>query len=692
MLNTTLVGDWRVVIQSRDAAWSQRVVVKNAAGGLHVLNGNVGLHFDVQGDGVTPWQLGIEHNDGSGWTPSDLRLDPRQITGSLIMQVIRSEDVPVGGDADYNDLIVRVEKLGMVDQPSCPFAVRPSTMQVMPEGIFEASLGRYFLAVTVRNVWTETWPVQTAVGLTARCRSWLHAGGMIIDDAWSVNDLAAVGQEVVGGRVRVGPLSPWQTRVIYFKVDVSGAQVRKHNVEVEVLEPTAEELDHLNRKAIAPMSVSRTTFDATKKVFVSTCDHGSMTVAIKELTVDYHTFKRAVGCARELFRPGVSGSGNTQAGNSVAKSKQACCWSHRKAWNLCGICRVFCSFFKRLAGYACGLFHSCCGSHEGCKDDCSQAERERLRRRLLAFLDGKDEDICGIWRDLQRCCGGGRHGKGGEDWTQPENGCLAMFAFPTLVEYRVDYAPGFVGQYGPIPFDDPWWKVLLAIIAIILSIAAAVSAAADLADRSDDVVIGQVERTILDAFKNQSDIPSGITRATPGSVDAAVVKLNGKRGQTSAIFSYKDAASGEDNTTPIIALDGVIDTAGTALTNAEIDQLFQNLADNPGDPGAQAAMQVFKSGARSGTTLALIGSFIPQMPRGPEEDGSTVIFVNQISFVADPVAPTQISRGGDSGSLWLQRNPPHSIIAINHAGDDPGTTAFGCRIEDVMNALNIRFS
>jgi hypothetical protein len=644
MLQTNLLGDWRVIVQSQNAAWPQRVVIENAAGGTHVIAGTPGLRLDVQGNGTTGWQLSIEHNDGSGWSPNDLRLDPRQIVGSSITQVIRSlDDVPPVGNPPYDDLVVRIEKLGMVDQPSCPFAVWPATMQVMPQGIFEASLGRYFLAVTVRNIWTEPWPALAAVGLTARCRNWLQAGGVIVEDTWSARDLAAVGQEVIGGRVRVGPLPPWETRVIYFKVDVSGAQVRKHNVEIEVLEPAAEDLDHLNRRAIAPMSVSRTTYDATKQVFLGTCDHGTMTAAIKELTVDYHTLKRAVGRARELFQGGAAG-GSEGPGSG------------------------------------------------GMGNDCSPADRERLRRRLIDFLSGKDVDICSIWRELQYCCS--RRGKSGDgDWTEPGDGSLAIFAFPTVVDYRIDYAPGFAGQYGPIPFDDPWWKLLFIIIAVLLDIAAAASATADLANHSDDAVIGQVARSILNAFKNESDLPPPpIPSTMAGSVDVAVVKLNGKRGQTSAIFTYKDAASDEDNTTPIVALGGTIDTAGAMLMNADIDQLFQNLADNPNDPAAQAAMQVFKSGARTGTTLAVLGSLVPKQPRGPEEDGSTIFFVNQLLIIADPMAPTQITLGGDSGSLWLQRNPPHAIVGLNHAGDDEKNIANACRIEDVTNAINIRFA
>jgi hypothetical protein len=637
----SLIGDWRIVVQSRDAKWDQRGVVLGALGGAQTLPGSPGAHLDVRGDEQTPWTFSIQHDDGSGWDPSDLAPGTVTVAGSTITQVVGSEDDP-GGDADYNDLVVRFEKLGMVDEPSNPFAVWPATMQVMPEGIFEAALGRYFLAVTVRNVWTRTWPVQAAVGLTARCRTWLAAGGVTVVDAWSAEDLAAVGQQVTAGHVRVGALQPWARTVVYFKVDVGGAAVRKHNVEVEVIEPAAEDLDHLNRRASAPMCVSRTSYDVGAAVFRSVCDRGTMTVAVKEMTVDFHTFKRAVGRARELFAAGTgTGSGGS--------------------------------------------------SHPG--GSCDDAGRERLRQRLIAFLAGKDDDICGIWRDLQSCCCRGCEGEGGDnngDWATPGDGSLAFFAFPDVIDYRVEYAPAFAGQYGPIPFDDPWWKVLLIIIAIILTIAAAASAAADLANRSDDVVIGQINRGVLNPFPNSSDIPPGLPTTAAGSVDATVVTLNGNRGQTASIFSYKDAAADEENTTPIVALDGRIDTAGATLTNAQIDQIFQDAADNPGDPAAQAALQVFKSGARSGTTIAVMEHV--QRSYARTDEGVVSFFANQLIIGADPAAPTKISRGGDSGSLWMQRAEPRAIVALNHGSSQDDLTAGTTRIEDVMNALAIRFA
>ncbi len=45
------------------------------------------------------------------------------------------------------------------------------------------------------------------------------------------------------------------------------------------------------------------------------------------------------------------------------------------------------------------------------------------------------------------------------------------------VELAITPNPPFSGQYGDLPFEDPWWKVVLCIIAVILLIAAAVAEA-----------------------------------------------------------------------------------------------------------------------------------------------------------------------------------------------------------------------
>ena len=64
----------------------------------------------------------------------------------------------------------------------------------MPEGVFEATLGRYLMAVRVQNIWTLAWPASARVGLTDRCRAWLAAAGVNVIDTWSATDQAALGQ------------------------------------------------------------------------------------------------------------------------------------------------------------------------------------------------------------------------------------------------------------------------------------------------------------------------------------------------------------------------------------------------------------------------------------------------------------------------------------------------------------------
>ncbi|KAF7174314.1 hypothetical protein CNMCM5623_006925 [Aspergillus felis] len=117
--------------------------------------------------------------------------------------------------------------------------------------------------------------------------------------------------------------------------------------------------------------------------------------------------------------------------------------------------------------------------------------------------------------------------------------------------------------------------------------------------------------------------------------------------------------------------------------------IFQNLADNPGDPAAMDAVRAFKSGSRTGTTSGLLCSGLtPVQPRGPEEDGSTVYFLNQLRFCPDETGEA-VSCPGDSGSLWFQKSSL-SVIGLNHAGGV--SDAIACRIEDVLEAVRIRFA
>lgn len=50
---------------------------------------------------------------------------------------------------------------------------------------------------------------------------------------------------------------------------------------------------------------------------------------------------------------------------------------------------------------------------------------------------------------------------------------------PLTLDYEWTPNPPYTGQYGDLPFQDPWWKVLLCILALLLLIAAAIAEAVD---------------------------------------------------------------------------------------------------------------------------------------------------------------------------------------------------------------------
>ncbi|KAH8598654.1 hypothetical protein B0O99DRAFT_684041 [Bisporella sp. PMI_857] len=450
-------------------------------------------------------------------------------------------------------------------QPVPPFAVLP--------GVFEATLGQYLMVVRIQNIWTVAWPPTARVGLSGRCRAWLSAGGVTVIDSWSMKDQEAVGQQVVGGRVVIGRLEAWATRRIFFKVDVSQAAVRKHQVELQVVtDQGAERVALINKAASAPIILR----------------------------------KLGIGSA------GGSGGGGGPRG---------------------------------------------VGGSGGGTRGCNQRTLEYVRAQLRAFLDGKEVDLCALWRQLA-CCrasggtggGGGDNASPGGDWTGTLDPGLTIFLFPTEVDY-----------------PDPWWKILLIIVALILTLVAAVSGGVNLANARSDDVIGTLAHRVLNAMAEKPEPP---LPEEAGSVDVAVVTLNGNRGLTPAIFTVLDAASGGVSTNPIQALGSQIDTPRTILTNTQIAEMVQNLTENPGDPAAEDAFRVFKSGARSGTTSGKpVGTLVPRSSRG-EDDGSTIWFKNKLDIKLDDTGIPLAVKGTRTCS-----------------GFEDGSGVTACRIEDALAAV-----
>lgn len=90
----------------------------------------------------------------------------------------------------------------------------------------------------------------------------------------------------------------------------------------------------------------------------------------------------------------------------------------------------------------------------------------------------------------ERCCGG----KGGGE-RERFDGDFIQLASKVFSEHDQEFefcvegylpfsfsasltpSPGYAGQYGDLPFQDPWWKVVLCVIAVLLLIAAAIAEA-----------------------------------------------------------------------------------------------------------------------------------------------------------------------------------------------------------------------
>jgi hypothetical protein len=608
-------GRWRVTAVQRQAAFDQRFVIAGSANADGIYPGVVGTSVVVAGNGQQPWALTIQHNAGSGWANSELRETPRVTTGSQITLDIQSEDLPGQPNPDFNDLVVRVDKVDAIEVPFRPYAVRPDTLQMMPDGVFEALLGSYYMSVRVQNVWTQPLPADSLIGISVLGRSVLAAGGIQVIDTWTTGEQEIVGQQLSGSRIVLGGLAPWEMRTVYFKVNCVAARPRKHAIEFELVQPAMPDPNHPNRRAKQKIFATRTSFNSATREFIAECDQGRLFLKLREVTAEFTTLRDAVRCAR---------AHRARHGDSLT---------------------------------------------------------DRATQTLKDLLAGNQVDLCELKRLLDCICGGGGpyNGDGRNGWA-----CGEILMFPTKFDYRVEFNPPYTGQLSPLPFDDPWWKLLLIILAIILTIAAGASATSDLAYRSDDVVIGKL-------------VDSQLLPEVDGNfvVDAALCELNGNRELPSTIppIQVLDARSGEDFTVPVDTLDGVITLTGETMTNTEIADLITAWMANPLDPVAIQGVRVFKSGARTGTTHSMM-TCVEAAQR--TDDGVTRNFKNQVRFVPlnapDPAAGQPTAKHGDSGSLWIHSST-RKIVALEHmvSLDDSGSVAHGSRIHDVMVKMNIRF-
>lgn len=605
-MSIQLFGRWSLRVTKAVHNWENRFRVEGAASGSGSYPPDVGL--EVTADGAA-WLLTAEYRESAAdaWKPSEMRID----TGTervAIRAVVGSED-PLP-EPDFQDIEWEAAYLGgtMLEIPWRPYAVRPDDLFQMPDGIFETALGTYYMGVRVINRWGLPFTDEHVLDVSAASRADLAVRGIQVIDAWSQAELASVGQTQKGTGMVVGPLAPGAARTVYFKVDVRNAAPRKHEVEF-VLRNLNGMLDpaHPARRVRKQIFVSRTTLDPTTGEIVSEVQEGTLRFRLREFAFDRETARRRRRRCRKPDR-------------------------------------------RRRP---------------------DPAMRDRLRRTLHDLLDGRPIDPCVI-QEILACCGcgggpgGGGHGGGGNgggpDPRHPSDGrfCYEHFyAFPTRFSYTVTPRTPFEGQYGPIPFDDPWWKALLLIIAIILLIAAALSEATDVAYNDEDLIIGTLGRF------QQTDL------------DAALCVLDTDR--ATDFLRVLDAQSNEDNQSFETALDGRITVTNAIMPRAEA----QALLDDPTTPMAQ--LQVFKSGNTTGLTHGLMAGYTTA-PFTREDDG-TQFNISQLRIVPDPAFGENVSQKGDSGSIWVHRATGRPV-ALHHSGRDDPDRATASFLEDVATQLN----
>jgi len=260
---------------------------------------------------------------------------------------------------------------------------------------------------------------------------------------------------------------------------------------------------------------------------------------------------------------------------------------------------------------------------------------------------------------------------------------LEFLGYPTQLQYSVAYKDGFYGTVGPLALNQMPWKALIASAMIQLDLGLPGAIEAELVGTADQSVVATVKTSVLSA---PTTAPSNPPSTQAGSVDAAVAAVRGNRALGPALFSYLDAAPGEVNPTPM-GTAGTIKTAGTFMTNADIDNLLLN-------PSANGGLAVYKSGAGTGVTRGLISGLTPVVAR--DDESGTLYFVDQIVVVLDQnnrPAGDKIAGAGDSGALWLQVGT-NKIVGMTHAIGSSGgnSTAVISRIQDVVNALQIQFA
>lgn len=596
----TLSGRWRLAVTKAIHNWRNRFTVSGATAGNGIYPPTVGTTVDA--DGLPGWHLQGQHENPAEpniWHDSEMASLSKTINGAEIHLVLGAED-PLP-NRDFEDIQWTADFAGaMLDIPYRPFAVRPQDLFQMPDGIFDTILGTYYMGVRVRNTWGESFAADHVIDISASGRASLAANGILILDAWTHDELSRLGQTQIGTGMSLSGMAPGETRSVFFKVDVSAAAPRKYEVEFIHLDMSGTpDPNNPKRRVRKQIFVSASYLDEATGDLVCEVDEGTVRMSLRQVAYDLNGFRRS-----------------------------------------------------RKRG--------------GCKPS-KRHSRTALRdlQRKLQALGDKRIDPCELLKAIQCHCTCGDDGPPQD----PLHPCDKKYTYgpfymiPTRFSYGVEPRASFTGQHGPIPYQDPWWKIALLILAVVLLIAGALSEGANTAYHDQDLVIGT-----LDRFQ-QNDI------------DAALCRIDTSRALHQ--LEVTDAKSGEPNTTAVTALDGTVALTIPVMTRAEIDAFL--LAGDINN------LRVFKSGARTGLTFGVIASTTSN------GHGKSTWSIGQLQIDPDPDPVfgnnMQTNDNGDSGSVWIH-HATRRPVGLHHSGPTDSTTAnFGkaSLLEDVQNLMQVTF-
>ncbi|SHL39572.1 hypothetical protein SAMN05216428_102260 [Nitrosospira sp. Nsp11] len=603
-------GRWQITVIGKDSAWDQRISITGASSGGGIIAGVLGSTQVVDG---ALWNLTIEHNDGThGWQENAAVLpDPLQKNGAHLSQVVRSKDVFTPSDTDPNDLVIRVDKIGpMFDITLRPFSIDGQSLLMFADGVFLGVNGMQYMGVEIKNTWGEAFQDELLFDISNVGRATLASFGIMVVDTWTAADLAATQQMVQGRAIRIPPLQIGEKTTVYFLVDASGARRGKPPVEFVLHnlggDPDPDDTMRHNARTIF---IAELDYDPSTGTSVVYIPEGKVSLTLKSLAVDPVALQQL---CKNVLKPG-SGSNGSRVGDDITRLMR--------------------------------------GMHGG---NCNP----KILRELITLLCR-----CLVGADCHGNDGGGGGGGGSGGWQRV---CLpGGMWLPLAFDYSVEIKGGFVGQHGPLAFQDPWWKIVLLIIALIAWL------------------VGLVESIVADktGWGNVGDHPRkigtvGVSNRT--TTDACLIELDNSRPFVQQVL---DAITGEPNANFIVGTD--------TLISIDPQVAFPSLA-----AADVVGKKVYKSGSRTGLTHGIVSSIAPfTQTRGndstPDPNHPDLVFQrNQFTIGADPAFGEELfDDHGDSGSLVLSREPAtmNQVVGLLHSGNG-GTSP----IQDVLAALNLK--